>query len=76
MFSEYQKSSMYYLIKQDGVYKVHEVSEPTTDATYLELKKEGYDVQGQYGRKDYAEIWKDYYNGNINRKELRNRLKL
>jgi hypothetical protein len=66
---------MFYIIKTNNVFTVKEVKEPTTDATYHDLKKEGFDVHGQFGRSDYAEIWKDFYNGVITRKELNEKLK-
>jgi len=65
---------MYYLINTNGNVEIKEVKEPTTDATYHNLKQQGFNVRGQFGRLDFAEIWKDFYNGKISREQLKYKL--
>ena len=37
---------------------------------YKELKNQGFKILGIFGREDYANIWKDFYNGEINKDQL------
>ena len=56
---------MFYLLKGNKV-EVHE-----SNLVYREIKSiYGEAVCGCFGRLDYAEIWKDFYNGVINKEEL------
>ena len=55
---------MFYIYKEKEVFKFLEIKK-TTDATYHELKRAGYDIQGQFGRKLYAQIHVDFRNGKI-----------
>jgi len=59
----------YYLLKGDSV-KIYE----STLSQYNAKTIYGEALVGCFGRLDYAEIWRDFYNGVINRKELRNKL--
>ena len=59
----------YYLLKGDSV-KVHESNLSQYDARMIY----GESLVGCFGRLDYAEIWRDFHNGVINREELRNKL--
>ena len=65
---------LYYLIQEESVY-IKEI-ENATDKTYQDLKFKGFNVIGVFGRSDYANNWKDYYNKKITQKELRNKLEL
>jgi hypothetical protein len=58
---------MYYLIQKDSVYFVIEKATPRNyDAQYRQVEKEliekGASLHGQFGRRDYAEKWAEYYN--------------
>ena len=67
---------MYYIIEEENKkHKVIEV-EKANDGTYNELQKKGLEVRGQFGRIDYANHWKDYYNGDITEKEHKQFLNL
>ena len=65
---------LYYLIQEESVY-IKEI-ENATDKTYHDLKNQGFNVIGVFGRSDYANMWKDYYNKKITNEELRNKLRL
>lgn len=65
---------MYYLINVGGEISIKEVVTTKPDETYSFLKYQGFDLKGQFGRLDYAEIWKDFYNKKITRKELTEKL--
>jgi len=71
---------MFYIVKrQNSVYFLKEISDAiVTDATYHYLtddKDLGYtDVKGQFGRKDYAQLWCDMYNNVITREMLHKEL--
>ena len=60
---------MFYLLKGDSV-KVHESELKWYDMRMIY----GESLIGCFGRSYYAEIWKDFYNGVINREELRKKL--
>jgi hypothetical protein len=64
---------LYYLIGEKGSVYIKEI-ENATDRTYQELKNQGFILHGVFGRLDYATIWKDFYNGKINREELKTKL--
>ena len=73
---------MYYIyLDTDNKHKIKEISNVlVTDATYRKLKygayDKKYDIQGQFGRLDYAQAWTDFKNGLINRKELYKKLNI
>ncbi len=73
---------MYYIVKKENTkYYIFEVCDVlANDATIHNLQVDSelnfVDVAGQFGRYEYAEIWKDYYNKDISQKELRKRLNL
>jgi hypothetical protein len=62
----------YFIIEKDGKVLILE----TTKETHRSLKEKGVKVINLFGRKDYANIWCDFYNHKIHRKELRLKLKL
>lgn len=62
----------YFLIEKDEEVLIFE----TTKETHRTLREQGVKVVGVFGRKDYANIWCDFYNHKIDRKELRLKLKL
>ena len=62
----------YFLIEKDEEVSIFE----TTKETHRTLREQGVKVVGVFGRKDYANIWCDFYNHKIDRKELRLKLKL
>ena len=57
---------MFYVHKQDKEtkFKVTEI-ENGTDSDCVAVKLLSKEFQGQFGRRDYAEHWRDYYNGDI-----------
>ncbi len=59
---------MFYIHKENGVHKVMEI-EKADD--HNNLRKQGYDIKGQFGRIEYAQHWADYYNGKITKQEHR-----
>jgi hypothetical protein len=62
---------MYYIIEEKNQkHKVLEV-EGANDGTYSELQQKGFEVRGQFGSIDYANHWRDYYNGKITKSEHR-----
>lgn len=64
-----------HLDKDSNTYKILEISGILfTDASHRNLKENGFDVKGCFGRKDYAEIWCDFYNGKYNRNMLHKKL--
>ena len=67
------KNPFYYLVKDEkGKHQIIESAK-----AYSEMKEIYEDsLKGQWGRPDYVHIWKDFYNGDITRKELRKRLNL
>ena len=73
---------MYYIVKKENTkYYIYEVSDVlVNDRTMHNLQTDNElnfsDVAGQFGRREYAETWKDYYNKEISQKELRRRLDL
>jgi hypothetical protein len=73
---------MFYIVrKKDTEYYVWEISDVlVTDATYHNILRDEelgiIDIAGQFGRKDYADIWCDYYNNKIDRDILRRKLKI
>jgi len=62
----------YFLIEKDEEVLIFE----TTKETHTTLEEQDVKVVGLFGRKDYANIWCDFYNHKIDRKELRLKLKL
>ncbi len=62
----------YFLIEKDEEVSIFE----TTKETHTTLEEQDVKVVGLFGRKDYANIWCDFYNHKIDRKELRLKLKL
>jgi hypothetical protein len=68
---------LYYIVKWRGETKftIHSVKNPT-DSTYRQLIRndEVEEIRGQFGKKDYVEIWCDYHNGLIDIKEVNKRL--
>lgn len=65
---------LYYIIKEKNNNHTFKAIENTTDATYHDLEREGFNVVGVFGRTEYAQIHCDFRNGKINRKELNNKL--
>lgn len=63
------KPPFYYLI-----YEFSEVKIKESYKTHFELKRLGYDIRGRFGRLDYAEIWRNYYNGEITQAQFRKEL--
>jgi len=61
---------MFYVVGERGKKLIVIERFNTTDATYHEVKKEFDRIEGQFGREEYANIWKDFYNGDISRREL------
>lgn len=68
---------MYYLIqeKQDTDITILEVIK-SNDSTYFEIQKKVFKMHGQFGIKQYAEIWMDFRNNKINSEKLKLRLGL
>ena len=62
----------YFLIEKDEEVSIFE----TTKETHRTLRKQDVKVVGLFGKEDYANIWCDFYNHKIDRKELRLKLKL
>ena len=58
---------MYYLYEHENQVKIYLSSTKTA----YDLKKEGFNIVGQFGRSDYANHWADYKNGKITEKEHR-----
>jgi hypothetical protein len=65
--------AMYYLVKEENDFMVIKV-QGTNDGTYHKLQRIYDTVCGQFGRYDYAIIWRDFYNGKITGDELRIKL--
>ncbi len=65
---------MYFLYNNTTKGKVEIIE--SENKTYGELVKEGYVLQGQFGRLDYAEHWTDYKNGKITEDEHKKFLNL
>lgn len=66
---------MYYLYKdeQDNKFKILNWGEGRANYSILKLL---YDLHGEFGRRDYAQIWCDFYNKLFDRKTLRIKLGL
>lgn len=64
----------YILVENDeGVIEVKNY-DPERDVNYDDQKRLGVKLHGLFGCDDYCQTWCDYYNGHINRKELRRQL--
>jgi hypothetical protein len=62
----------YFLTEENEKVSIFE----TTKETHRTLEEQGIKVVGLFGRVDYANIWCDFYNGKIDRKQLRLKLKI
>lgn len=61
---------MYFLYNDISLAKESQVMiYASGEKTYSDLKREGFDLCGQFGRIDYANHWCDYKNGKISEKE-------
>lgn len=62
---------MFYIIKKSKTspFTLVEVKN-ATDATYRTVKDSTFDIKGQFGRRDYAEAWCKYRNGEITMEQL------
>ena len=61
---------LYYIIEDENKSAYIKKIKGATDATYHELKNQCFKILGIFGREDYANIWKDFYNGEINKDQL------
>jgi len=62
---------MYFLYKDNNFKKSKIKVIESKTKSYNDLKKEGFDLCGQFGREDYANHWADYKNGKISEKKHR-----
>ncbi len=64
---------LYYLCEdREGKYYVHSDKATLPYSTMKSLfEAEGEKLHGCFGKIEYAEIWRDFYNGDITRKQLR-----
>lgn len=60
--------TLYFVVKvnEGEKYKVFKL-----DITHKEVKKIVFELKNAFGRLDYANHWKDFYNGSISRQEHR-----
>lgn len=68
------KPIMFYLIEKHGELEVVPFEGEATDGILHLLERAGIKVYGQFGRLEYAELWKHYYMGELSHEELRARL--
>ena len=58
---------MYYLVKEDNKIRI----KISKHLGHRGLEDIGYEIVGRFGRKDYAEHWRDYKNGLLTESEHR-----
>ena len=70
--------TLYYLYEdKQGKYQVHTENDIYTYSSMkAHFEAEGEKLHGCFGRIEFAEIWRDFYNGDITRKQLRKNLNL
>jgi len=67
---------MFYIVKypgsdeMGGLWEVDEFASTVPDTVWATYLSRGFQVNGCFGRKDYADCYADYYNGKISMKEL------
>lgn len=63
---------LYFIIQEDsGRARYEQIDyKGNTDELQHFLKRCGINIQGVFGREEYAKVWTDYYNGVITRYEL------
>lgn len=56
--------------KGDTEWSITELDSKSPDTVWGSLINRGFEVTGCFGRKDYADCYLDFYNGEIDMKEL------